>query len=381
MAHLGVIATSYPRDEDDFAGRCVRREAQEWAALGHEVTVVTPRSDRDTERPRDRNIRVVEARTPKRGLFYGEGAPEQLERSPLRSAARVPAAMWALGRSTWSALRGCDALIAHWLLPSGILGALAASQRPFGVVAHSGGVHMALRLPRPLRAGVARALQRATWVRASSPPLQGALSTLLRRPVEWSGPVAETGALTTIAPKARGDVLTLGFLGRRVPVKGLDLLLDAHARSQAEGARVRLIVAGPGARLPSSADVEDRGVLAGRDDMRRFFTDIDALIVPSREVENGRTEGLPCVIQEAYAAARPVIAADVGGIAALVPAPWRFAPGQPQALQVLISTLVREQATAELGVRCRARWSSLTEDWRRQRALQVDALLRAARSR
>jgi glycosyltransferase involved in cell wall biosynthesis len=122
-----------------------------------------------------------------------------------------------------------------------------------------------------------------------------------------------------IQKQARSATPVIGFCGRFVPEKGIDLLLGALRRLRADGRAFRLIVAGDGPlrdKLLASddaralaADIEWRGWLA---DTTAFFSEIDLLVLPSR------TEAFGLVTIEAFAAGTPVIATRTVGSTALI---------------------------------------------------------------
>jgi len=123
-------------------------------------------------------------------------------------------------------------------------------------------------------------------------------------------------------PKPLPDRLRIGYLGQLEPLKGVDLLVDAFRLAAVEG-DARLDVWGGPARnesyrllLESKAsgrqDIELHGRFE-RGQLAEILADMDVLVVPSRWYENA-----PLVIQEAFAARVPVIAADLGGMAEAV---------------------------------------------------------------
>jgi glycosyltransferase involved in cell wall biosynthesis len=125
-------------------------------------------------------------------------------------------------------------------------------------------------------------------------------------------------------------------LARFVPIKGVDVVIDAlaHLRSQ-----VRLVIAGDG---PERAALERRidemrnersfrpklgqpdlgheVELVGEVDMSTrdaLLARASLVVVPSRVLPNGRREGMPVVALEALAAGVPVVASAVGGLTEL----------------------------------------------------------------
>ena len=103
----------------------------------------------------------------------------------------------------------------------------------------------------------------------------------------------------------------IGFLGRFDPCKGLDVLLEACALLKGKGLRFRLVVGGAG---PKEADLKARsGRLGLTEDVRwlgwvsnkqSFFSQVDAVVLPSRE------EGLPLALLEAMSFVRAVVVSD-----------------------------------------------------------------------
>ena len=112
-----------------------------------------------------------------------------------------------------------------------------------------------------------------------------------------------------------GDEMLFSFVGRIVPIKRLDLLLEALALARGNGYRVQLAVAGDGeARHVLEQMARDLGIaesvhfLGYRRDLATIAAASDAVILSSDN------EGTPVSLIEAGAAARPGIATNVGGV-------------------------------------------------------------------
>lgn len=117
---------------------------------------------------------------------------------------------------------------------------------------------------------------------------------------------------------ATHGAITVGFLGRLVPEKGLLVLLDALARDP----RLRLRVGGTGplgGELPSLADaagVGDRVEILGAidpGDVPDFLRSLDVLAVPSLPTPSW-TEQFGRVAVEAMACGVPVVSSDAGAL-------------------------------------------------------------------
>jgi len=113
-----------------------------------------------------------------------------------------------------------------------------------------------------------------------------------------------------------GTAFTFLHVGRLAPEKGVDVLLDAFRRVEAElGAdAVKLVIAGAGPSLPSlkARAVESVTFLGNLDRQRELpvlYASADAFVYAST------TETLGLVVLEAMAAGTPVVATPAGGVA------------------------------------------------------------------
>ena len=155
--------------------------------------------------------------------------------------------------------------------------------------------------------------------------LGGKLTAILQHLVQGSScrvvvipNAVEVADTVTAYPQGDAPVRML-FVGRFAFNKGLDVLLAVARRLCAEGRAndVRFELAGDGPLLKS---VEQEGVpanlkLLGRvddDTLARLYAECHALVLPTR------FEGMPTVVLEAMAQARPIFVSDVGATAELV---------------------------------------------------------------
>lgn len=124
------------------------------------------------------------------------------------------------------------------------------------------------------------------------------------------------GALRGQLGVPEGGVL-VGTVGRLMPEKAQDLLIDALAPHLGEGLQLALVGAGPdeaalkarAAALPGARFVHFLGL---RKDVPRVLAAFDVFALSSRY------EGLPLVIPEAMAMRLPVVATRVGGVPGVV---------------------------------------------------------------
>jgi glycosyltransferase involved in cell wall biosynthesis len=111
--------------------------------------------------------------------------------------------------------------------------------------------------------------------------------------------------------------LTIGFVGRVEPYKGVQTLIEAMAHIPPQ-IPIRLVIAGTGddeknLQMIEAAAKDRRIELVGalpHDGIPAFLESLDILAVPSRWMETG-----PIVVLEAQAMGVPVMGADLGGIA------------------------------------------------------------------
>ncbi|MDF2439078.1 MAG: hypothetical protein JWN98_62, partial [Abditibacteriota bacterium] len=156
------------------------------------------------------------------------------------------------------------------------------------------------------------------------------------------------------------DVPLIGIVARLVPIKAIDLFLQAAAKVLVTFPTAQFLVVGDGQlRAELEALAQQLGITANvqflgfRSDLPRINADFDCKVLCSHN------EGLPVAVIEALAAARPVVATNVGSVKDLV-APDESGvlvpPGDVEALARGIQTVLgdREQA-ARWGQNGRAR--------------------------
>jgi glycosyltransferase involved in cell wall biosynthesis len=132
-------------------------------------------------------------------------------------------------------------------------------------------------------------------------------------------PDAEARRAFRMQAGATEDDVLLSFVGRLVPIKRVDVLLDAFAQALGEIPALRLAVVGDGplrAELEARAQrlhVADRVAFLGyRDDMATIVAGADIAVLSSDN------EGTPVALIEAGAAGVPAVATAVGGVADVV---------------------------------------------------------------
>jgi glycosyltransferase involved in cell wall biosynthesis len=190
------------------------------------------------------------------------------------------------------------------------------------------------------------------------------------------------------APPANDDGLDrIVCVGRLTAQKGQLLLIDAVAQVVKEGVDARLTLVGDGEMRReveeriAAANLEDRIEITGWMDeagVRRCIAESRCLVLPSF------AEGLPVVIMEAFAMARPVISTYVAGIPELVrdrENGWLVPAGNAEALAVAIR---RAYGTAPEALEAMGRAGRTLVEERHRSATEVsrlEALFREVRFR
>jgi glycosyltransferase involved in cell wall biosynthesis len=143
--------------------------------------------------------------------------------------------------------------------------------------------------------------------------------------------------------RAAGRRRTILVVARLVPIKGVDVALAAYGRL---ATTADLVIAGDGperARLEALATTAAPALrflgavdATARDQVLR---DADVVVIPSRVLPNGRSEGSPMIALEALAAGVPVVASAVGGLRDL-PGITLVPPDDPGALAAAIDRVL-----------------------------------------
>lgn len=164
-------------------------------------------------------------------------------------------------------------------------------------------------------------------------------------------------------PREPKDVLTIGYVGRLLPAKGVSTLVDALAKIKNE--KWRLLIVGDGEeranleRQLTEYGIRERAEFTGAvpyDETPRYFQQIDALVVPTVTTKKIR-EQFGRVIVEAMASGVPVIGSTCGAIPEVIgEAGLVFEENNPEALAAeLLKMLKNEDLRRSLSIEGRRR--------------------------
>jgi glycosyltransferase involved in cell wall biosynthesis len=380
MRKLLILTSSFPRGQGDFAGSFVA-EFAEALSTDNNIEILSPASNGARAEESFGKIRVHRFNYlwPKRAQLLDAAADLQplLERSFIARLQVIPFLIIFFIRVLIMARRA-DVICSHWLVPAGLVGGLVARilKKPHIAIEHSGALH----LLRKLRFGrlLARAVVRnSKMIVVVSEQMREQLSALcpeaaakihvvpmgVKNEVYRGEAYREEGKARK--PEYKKRIL---FLGRLAPVKGVTVLIDALAGCS----DLELIIAGDGEQR---ADLERRARSlelpvrfvgrVDREEKQRLLQETDLVVIPSIVLPDGRTEGMPVVCLEAFAAARAVIASSVGGLRELISdgeSGFLFEPGNSAQLRELILLLLKDdERRMEIGNN--ARLVAAQYDW------------------
>jgi glycosyltransferase involved in cell wall biosynthesis len=258
-----------------------------------------------------------------------------------------------------------DAVLGYWAHPDGEVAVRVARRLNVPAVVMVGGSDvLILARDQSRRRRIATVLQQADAVVATSQDLRTRVIEMgiapskihvVSRGVDTRlfspGDKKEARRRLRIFPSA-GAVLL--WVGRMVPVKGLDILLHACALLQQSGLAFHLCLVGDG---PLRGWVEQQCRALGvpttlpgavpHEDLPDWYRAADLTVLPSR------SEGVPNVLRESLACGTPFVASRVGGIPEIAPCPERqlVPPEDAQALAFTISRALISPPVPEIETR------------------------------
>ncbi|HET7540486.1 MAG TPA: glycosyltransferase family 4 protein [Polyangiaceae bacterium] len=309
---VAVITSSYPRKPGDAAGHFVESEVTRLARAGHEVHVFAPGAG--SAASNGATLHWLDDR----GAFGWPGALARLKAQPTRwlgVAAFALRARAALRRHAPFAR-----VQAHFLVPCAWpLALTVAPSSELELIGHGSDVRLFCRLPRALRAHIARAWlarraqlrvtsrELADQLRAASPELSSAVR-VAASPIDVEQAPTRSNARHVLGI-SESQPLAL-IVSRLIPEKRVALALRALALL---GDELSTVVVGDGPELPSLRAHFPRARFTGylpRSEALCWIAAADVLVSASAH------EGAPSVVREARALGVPVVAVAAGDLAA-----------------------------------------------------------------
>ena len=327
---LLVLTSSFPSSPDDETCGYIRDLARSLSAE-FSVTVLAPPDERATDWPDD-VFRLSRSRSMiplALDPFQASYDLNVLASGSVRAKLATLISVACFFVHAFVLAFRADAICSHWLVPSGLAGALVGRlfRKPHIVVEHSGALHLLRRMQVGKR--IARLVIKSSHQAITvSHDLECKLIALCPE-AEHRVCVIPMGVniVPTLRRAPSNDQQREGspsilFIGRLTEIKGVDVLLHAVAGLNKVA---QLIVAGDGERrheLETLARALHLNVrFIGRINALQRSSLLDAcdiVVIPSRALPDGRTEGTPVVCLEAMAAGRAIIASRVGGLAEVI---------------------------------------------------------------
>lgn len=356
---LLILTSSFPSSYDDETCGYVRDFAR-YLTLDFDVQILTP-ADAKASDTNQYPFQLIRSKSflPKRldPLQAGRDL-NQLVSSNLFSKILTLISLFAFFINAAKLARRTDVICSHWMLPSGLIGAILAGifRKPQTVIEHSGALHLLLRSPggRKITRFIVRRSYRVITV---SRELKNKLIALCPEAQDKTQVIAMGISLAGVNQKLTDAVIisnqghkrNIGsntpaespelpaqhsnktadtasenkilFIGRLIEIKGVEVLLKALATLP----DVQLLMAGNGSqrivleRLAEKLNIN--AVFLGHVDKTekaRLFALSTMVVIPSLILPDGRTEGMPVVALEALAAGVPLIASRVGGLSEII---------------------------------------------------------------
>jgi glycosyltransferase involved in cell wall biosynthesis len=288
-----IVTSSWPRTGDEMAGTFVRSDA-----LGRGPSIVVAPEGPGVARGGP-ELEIVDA--PHGGLFGSPGAIHRLRRSPLSIFGLNPY-FQAVRRVVQE--RRPASIVAHWLVPGGLVARLAAPELSIELVAHGADVRLLEAMPRSMaRSVLAKLCDGDVRVRAVSETLAERIDRIRARTVSLIEPMplADVTSVRVEAELLRARHGSYAVIAAR-------MVREKRIERAIEAARHRLVLVGDGperARLIGYArdrglDVIATGALP-HEHALAWIAGADLVLAPL-----ARGEGAPTVIREAIALGRPV---------------------------------------------------------------------------
>ena len=400
-----MLTSSYPRFPGDGIGTFVEPIAHGVAALGNDVHIVAPWHPLIQRPSREDKVNFHFFRyAPLRSLHAFGYATSLKADVSLRPTAYLAAPL-ALGAG-WHTVRRvvqktrASILHAHWVVPSGVIAALAWTKIPLIISLHGSDVFMA-ETNRLARTAARLAFDRAGWITACSEDLRRRAVALGANPertevvpygvdTDRFRPDRQVRAAVRQFRGIADNAPVLVTVGRLVRKKGFEFVIGAMASLTNRWPTLQLFIIGQGdletalRQQTKSLGIENRIVFLGalpQNEVAEWLSAADVAVVPSVHDDAGNVDGLPNVLLESLSSGTPVVATNVGGISSAITngvTALLVAEQDRQALADSIEQLLeRPLFAAEIGRAARTKMSS-AYTWNQVAKRLTSAYTRAA---
>lgn len=333
---IGVLTHNYPRYRGDFSGRFVEALSEELVNQGHQVTILAPWDPAYARQPSDHRVRFVLYHYAPRASWHHLGYMRTMRADvSLRRATYLLApglfVAGALAVMRWVARERPDVLHAHWALPNGFLGALAARRYGVPLVVSIPGSDATVAAQNPLFRRMAMVgFSQAGLITANSESLRDVAIHELGADPDRFDLIAYGVDPDALHPDPTGtaalraglgipaDAVVLLAVGRMVYKKGFDRLLRAAALLE-RGQPVHLLMVGEGdlwaewQALGRDLGLGERVHWVGNvpsDRISVYYNVADVAVMPA---VTRPADGLNVTVLDAMSCGKPVVGSDAAG--------------------------------------------------------------------
>jgi glycosyltransferase involved in cell wall biosynthesis len=390
--HIGVLTHNYPRFPGDFSGTFIEALCQEFARQEQQVTIWAP-FDPAYQKAEDRRQEALDLRLYRYAFSdqahtLGYMRTMQSDLALRRNSYWLGPAMMVAGMATVTRearrLRP-DLLHAHWLLPNGLIGAVASRLLGIPLVISVPGSDAQVANANPVFRALARfAMRQASLMTANSADLRDAVAALDPTVLHKFDLILYGADPTALKPDPTGvadlqahwianqpitqspshPVIVL-CVGRMVYKKGFDTLIRALAEPTLRDQDVLVVMIGEGDQkaewqaLAQTLGVNDRLRWVGnvpKDKIGLYYNACDVLVNPSVRKP---VDGLNVCVLDAMSCGKTVVGSTVAGNPlAIVDGETGFltAEGDPGALAAALAKLAADPALRQrMGAAARQR--------------------------
>ncbi|MFZ4658914.1 MAG: glycosyltransferase [Caldilineaceae bacterium] len=383
--HIGVLTHNYPRFPGDFSGTFIEALCQEFARQEQQVTIWAP-FDPAYQKAEDRRQEALDLRLYRYAFSdqahtLGYMRTMQSDLALRRNSYWLGPAMMVAGMATVTRearrLRP-DLLHAHWLLPNGLIGAVASRLLGIPLVISVPGSDAQVANANPVFRALARfAMRQASLMTANSADLRDAVAALDPTVLHKFDLILYGADPTALKPDPTGvaelrdqwladyhPIIVL-CVGRMVYKKGFDTLIRALAEPPLRDQDVLAVMIGEGDQkaewqaLAQALGVNDRLRWVGnvpKDKIGVYYNACDVLVNPSVRKP---VDGLNVCVLDAMSCGKPVVGSTVAGNPlAIVDGETGFltAEGDPAALAAALAKLAADPALRQrMGAAARQR--------------------------
>ncbi|MBI4525735.1 MAG: glycosyltransferase [Deltaproteobacteria bacterium] len=359
-----MLASSYPRTQEDSASVFLRHLAEALGDRGLQVHVLAPAEGQNETRVEGPVIvhRFQYLPVSWQRLAYGSGILPNLQQNPWLWV-QVPFFLTSMSYSLHRVIRTeePDLIHAHWILPQGLIAVAAKYLYKLPVITTAHGTDTFALQARSAnwvkRFVVAKSDAWTSNSHATSQAM-GELPFPAARIIPMGVNVRRfsSGEAASLRRELPENELLVLFVGRLIENKGCHILLEAFSLLPADlRARTTLWVIGNGQqRVPLEQQAKALAIFnkirfwgdMSNDRLPDFYASADLFVAPSIEGASGSREGQGVVLLEASAAKLAAIATKTGGMSEVIAdgvTGLLVEAGDPKLLAAAIEKLLRDK--------------------------------------